>query len=83
MIVDESSPSCHQLPLAQWGFINRIRWPRSAATTRDVQLGKMTINWKQRQLRFLHLVLAIENTPVLTLCSAQLANGAQMEHRNS
>jgi hypothetical protein len=45
-----------------------------------VQLGKTTVNWKQRQLRFLHLVLAIENTPVFTLCSAQLANGAQMEH---
>ena len=27
---------------------------------RDVQLGKTTINWKQRQLRFLHLVLAID-----------------------
>jgi hypothetical protein len=46
----------------------------------DVRLGKTTVNWKQRTLRFLHLVLAIENTPVLTLCSAQLANGAQMEH---
>jgi hypothetical protein len=30
--------------------------------TRDVQLGKTTVNWKQRTLRFLHLVLAIENT---------------------
>jgi hypothetical protein len=48
--------------------------------TRDVQLGKTTVNWKQRTLRFLHLVLAIENTPVFTRCSAQLANGAQMEH---
>ena len=48
--------------------------------TGDVQLGKTTVNWKQRQLRFLHLVLAIENTPVSLLCSAQFANGAQMEH---
>jgi hypothetical protein len=31
--------------------------------TRDVQLGKTTINWKQRTLRFLHLFLAIENKP--------------------
>ena len=31
-------------------------------------------------MRFLHLVLAIENTPVSLLCSAQLTNGAQMEH---
>ena|ERR1700686_4551228 len=30
--------------------------------TRDVQLGKTTANWKQRTLRFLHLILAIENT---------------------
>jgi len=29
-----------------------------------VQLGKTTVNWKQRTLRFLHLVLAIENPPV-------------------
>jgi len=48
--------------------------------TGDVQLGKTTVNWKQRTLRFQHLVLAIENTPVFTMCSAQLANGAQMEH---
>ena len=44
----------------------------------DAQLGKTTVNWKQRTLRFLHLVLAIENTPVFTRCSAQLANG---EHK--
>jgi hypothetical protein len=46
----------------------------------DVQLGKTTVNWKQRISRFLHLVLAIENTPVFELCSAHVANGAEMEH---
>src|SRR5438477_4807362 len=45
-----------------------------------VQLGKTTVNWKQRTLRFQHLVLAIENSPVSILCSAHLPNGAQMEH---
>jgi hypothetical protein len=52
----------------------------AAGRCRDVQLGKTTVNWKQRALRFLHLVLAIENTPVFIRCSAQVANGAQMEH---
>jgi len=48
--------------------------------TRDVQLGKTTINWKQRQLRFLHLFLAIENNPVFTLGFGSVLNGAQTEH---
>lgn len=50
---------------------------------RDVQLGKTAVNWKQRTLRFLHLVLATENTQVFALCSAQLLNGAQTEHVGS
>ncbi len=50
------------------------------ARTHDVQLGKTTVNWKQRTLRFLHLVLAIENTPVSLCPIPQIANGAQMEH---
>ena len=52
-------------------------------TVKTVQLGKRTVNWKQRTPRFLHLVLAIENTSVFNLCSVQLANGAQMEHTKS
>jgi hypothetical protein len=51
--------------------------------TRDVQLGKTTINWKQRTLRFLHLFLAIENNPVFTLGFGPVLNGAQTEHRPS
>ena len=46
----------------------------------NVQLGKTTVNWKQRTSRFQHLVLAIEFSPVFALCSAHFANGAQMEH---
>ena len=50
--------------------------------TRDVQLGKTTVNWKQRTLRFPHLVLAIENT-AFSLCALFTAlNGAQTEHTN-
>jgi hypothetical protein len=44
------------------------------------QLGKTAANWKQRTLRFLQLVLAIENT-VFTLCFGLVLNGAQMEQR--
>src|ERR1039457_1545338 len=48
--------------------------------TRDVQLGKTTVNWKQRLLRFRHLVLAIQ-VPLFSPCgSAWLLNGAQTEH---
>src|SRR6266849_326407 len=50
------------------------------ANAKTAQLGKTTANWKQRTLRFLHLVLAIETPPVFTPCSAQLANGAQTAH---
>jgi hypothetical protein len=53
---------------------------RSTTGTWRRPAGKTTINWKHRQSRFLHLVLAIEKSPVFTQCSAQLANGAQMEH---
>jgi hypothetical protein len=45
----------------------------------DVQLGKTKVNWKHRTLRLLHLVLAIENTPAFSPCSAQLAT----EHKRS
>jgi len=47
--------------------------------TRGGQLGKTTVNWKQRTLRCLHLVLAIVNTPDFTRCSAQ----PLMEHECS
>ena len=50
------------------------------ARTRDVQLGKTTVNWKHRLLRFQHLVLAIENPRFLTLCLRAALNGAQTEH---
>jgi hypothetical protein len=45
----------------------------------DVQLGKTTVNWKQRTLRFLHLVLAIENTQ-FSLCALFTD---QTEHKRS
>jgi hypothetical protein len=47
--------------------------------TRDVQLGKTTVNWKQRTLRFQHLVLAIENTR-FSLC---VSAGSLTEHKRS
>jgi hypothetical protein len=46
-------------PVPEW-----LAGPRS-----DCQLGKTTVNWKQRTLRFLHLVLAIENT-AFSLCAS-------------
>src|ERR1019366_1124150 len=49
------------------------------ARTRDVQLGKTTVNWKQRTLRFLHLVLAIENIQ-FSLCALFTD---QTEHKRS
>src|SRR4029077_19946761 len=65
-----------------WG-VYRSRSGQTPHSRIDVQLGKTTVNWKQRTLRFPHLILAIENTPVFTRCSAELANGAQMEHREA
>jgi hypothetical protein len=45
----------------------------------ECQLGKTTVNWKQRRLRFLHLVLAIENI-MFSLCALFTA---QTEHKRS
>ena len=47
--------------------------------TRDVQLGKTTVNRKQRTLRFQHLVLAIESTQFSLCASARLLT----EHKRS
>src|SRR5262249_18937459 len=47
------------------------------------QLGRTTLEWKQRQSRFQHVVLAIEFSPVSALCFARLFNGAQMEHAST
>jgi hypothetical protein len=60
------------LILGEFGAGDRIR-------TGDVQLGKTTLNWKQRTLRFLHLVLAIENTQ-FSLCASYKT---LMEHKRS
>jgi len=47
--------------------------------TRDVQLGKTTVNWKQRLLRFQHLVLAIQISLFSPCASARLLT----EHKRS
>ncbi len=51
--------------------------------TRDVQLGNRTVNWKQRTLRFRHLVLAIEIWAVFALCLRAALIGAQTEHEKA
>jgi len=60
-------------------FMERETWVR----TGDVQLGKTTVNWKQRLLRFRHLVLAIRIKPVFALRLRAALNGAQTEHTKS
>ena len=60
------------LILGKFGAGDRIR-------TGDVQLGKTTVNWKQRTLRFLHLFLAIENTQ-FSFCASV---GLLTEHKRS
>ena len=47
--------------------------------TRDVQLGKTTVNCKQRTLRFLHVVLAIQFAQFSPCASARLLT----EHKRS
>jgi hypothetical protein len=49
--------------------------------TCDVQLGKTTVNGKQRTLRFLASRSGDRIYRVFTLCSLHAANGAQMEHK--
>jgi hypothetical protein len=49
----------------------------------DRQHGKTTVNWEQRTLRFLHLVLPTEKHRVFTLSFAHGSNGAQTENTNS
>ncbi len=46
----------------------------------DVQLGKTTLDWKQRQLRVQHLVLAIEYSPVFALCNVRAWEVEIAEH---
>jgi len=66
------NPQLFRKLLKQWSG----RWdsnPRRPAWEDDYKL-------ETKNIAFLHLVLAIENSPVYALCSVQLANRAQTEH---